>query len=266
MTLDLTGPRAKVQRGKEHLDALYDEIAAFFEPYADRDLVYHTFDGTWHVVNLRPIPDQIPPRWSLICGDAFHNLRSALDHLVWNLVLAAEGKPGKWSSFPIYADSKDFDRDVRCRDKKRGKGPLEGIDPQGQAWAAIEQAQPYYTSYPPADPLALLKALDDMDKHRTLVVQMVFPDREGVWDLVDWHPNGALLEYRIVRGPLSAEDETEFVRLRFSKAWPDPQVRMNGGLAIEPAFGNGAIQLPTETLYSTYREVRDLIDSFEAIP
>lgn len=262
MTLDPTGPRAKAERGREHLNALYGELPTFFEPYTKREPVYHSFDGTWHTVNLRPVIEKLPLRWSLICGDAIHNLRSALDHLVRELVLAGDGKPGKWNSFPIYTDSEDFDRDVRFRKKNRGWGPLEGIDPGGQAWAAIEQAQPYYSGHPPGDPLAMLKTLDDMDKHRTLIVHMLFPAEQDISDLIGWHPAGELLEHRISNVPLSLEHETEILRLRFSDAWPDPQVSMKDGLAVEPAFGNGIIQLVPESLSFIYHHVSDLIDDF----
>lgn len=244
MSLDLTGPRAKAERGLEHLKALYDGMPAFFEPYSQKEPVYHSFDGTWHTVRFRPVIGELPLRWSLVCGDAMHNLRSALDHLIRQLVLAGGNEPGRWNSFPIYTDPEDFDRDVRNRKKKRGPGPLEGIDPDGQAWAAIEQAQPYYSSHPSADPLAMLKTLDDMDKHRTLIVNMLFPAEQEIWDLVGWHPAGELLEHRFADERLSQEHETEILRLRFSEAWPDPQVSMKGSLAIEPAFGDGTIQLP----------------------
>lgn len=265
MTIDLSGPRAKTERGLEHLKALYDEMPAFFEPYSRQEPVHHSFDGTWRTVNLQPVIEELPLRWSLVCGDAMHNLRSALDHLIRQLVLAGGNEPGRWNSFPLYTDPKNFNNDVRNRKKKRGPGPLEGIDPRGQAWTAIEQAQPYHSSYPPGDPLAMLKTLDDMDKHRTLIVNMLFPAEQDILSLIGWHPAGQLLEQRVANERLSLRGETEILRLRFSEAWPDPQVRMIGSLAVEPAFGNGTIQLPPDSLTDLYWHVKDLIDSFESM-
>jgi hypothetical protein len=271
MTIDLSGCQAKVERADEHLNVLYAELQAFFKPYSNRRIVYHARDGAWHVILVRPPIDKPPPlRLSIICGDVIHNLRSALDHLVWQLVLAEGNKPGKWNSFPIYSDSKDFDRDIRLRKKKRGRGPLEGIDSKGDAWAAIENAQPYRRANPGADPLAMLNALDVIDKHRTLLLNMLFPKEETIWDLVGWDNAAELLEYRVVWQPLSVERETQILQLRFSDSGPDPQMRVKGNLAIEPTFGDAplaptdkAIQVPMDNIAWLHPYVRDLIGSFE---
>jgi hypothetical protein len=54
---------------------------------------------------------------ALIIGDALHNLRSALDHLYYQVVLACGGKPTKWTIFPI--------RDTREELETRVKPTLE---------------------------------------------------------------------------------------------------------------------------------------------
>lgn len=262
MAIDLTGPRAKVERAEEHFNALYSELHAFIEPYSKRKPVYHTFDGTWHNASFSPIFKNPPLRWSIICGDAIHNLIAALDHLVWQLVLSGDNKPSRWNSFPIYRDSKDFNRDVRFRKKNRGRSPLEGIDPGGKTWTAIDEVQPYHSRDPQSDPLATLKALDAMDKHRTLLVHMIFPADASVWDLFGWHPSAELLECTFSNRPISLEHETEILRFRFSDTWLDPQVNMKRGFAIEPTFGGGTIQVSPESLSFLYFYVSDLIDSF----
>jgi hypothetical protein len=101
MTIDLSGVRGKIERADEHLNALYAEMQTFFEPYSNRRIVYDVFDRPWHVIVVRPLLDELPPlRLSIICGDAVHNLRTALDHLVWQLVLTEGNEPGKLNSFP----------------------------------------------------------------------------------------------------------------------------------------------------------------------
>lgn len=265
MTIDLSGPRAKIDRADEHLDALYSELEAFFEPYSNRELAYHARDGAWDVILVRPLLDEIPPlRLSIICGDVVHNLRSALDHLVWQLVLAEGNKPGKWTSFPIYSDPKDFNLNVRFRKKKRGSGPLEGINPNGQAWAAIEGAQPYYAVNPRANPLSMLNELDVTDKHRSLMLNMLFPREDSLWELVGWNDAAELLEYRVLNQPLSMVRETQILRLRFSKAGPNPQVRVKGNFSIEPTFGDGSIQVPMDNIAWLHPHVSDFVGSFDA--
>lgn len=264
MTIDLSGCRAKIKRADEHLNALYAEMQTFFEPYSNRRIVYDVFDRPWHIIVVRPLLDELPPlRLSLICGDAVHNLRTALDHLVWQLVLTEGNEPGKWNSFPIYSDPKAFTRDARSRKKKRGPGPLEGIDPNGEAWAVIEGAQPYRADNPRANPLSMLHELDVIDKHRTLLITLLFPDETTLWDLVGWNLDAELLDYSINVQPLSMVRETQILWLRFSEAGPDPQVRVKGNLPIQPTFGNPRFQVPADMIAGMYHYVSDFVESFE---
>src|SRR5260370_38852808 len=43
-----------------------------------------------------------PPEISLTLGDCLHDFRSALDHLMWQLVLATGGQPTASTQFPIF--------------------------------------------------------------------------------------------------------------------------------------------------------------------
>ena len=54
----------------------------------------------------------IPPGFPLIAGEAAHQLRSALDHLVWQLVIANTGATptGTKSGFPIFKNEKGYDK------------------------------------------------------------------------------------------------------------------------------------------------------------
>lgn len=42
-----------------------------------------------------------PLRLGVIVGDLVHNVRSALDHLVWQLVLANAQQPTRATQFPV---------------------------------------------------------------------------------------------------------------------------------------------------------------------
>jgi hypothetical protein len=249
MSHSLDGPWAKAERAREHTEVLNREWRIFFESHSNRDFLNHSLDGPWHVISASPPLKKPPPlRFSVICGDIVHNLRSALDHLVWQLVIAEGSEPGKWNSFPIYTDSDAFTRDVRCRKKKRGPGPLAGIDPKGDAWAFIEELQPYNSRKLGMDPthhqLFVLHTLSNTDKHRTLHFQMLFPDDVAIRRLVDWNPAAILLDYRFAHLPMSLKGETEVLRLRFSQTGPTPQVQvhMDGTLTIHPTFGDGTFQ------------------------
>lgn len=115
--LDLTGCWAKVSRAEEHLADLRNRVQGFVNSgayritkeqdfYADEVVVYG------EVVREPPMTD-----WGVVIGDIVHNLRSALDQLVWQLTLASgktppdpipRGKAGRnWRTiaFPIYLDA-----------------------------------------------------------------------------------------------------------------------------------------------------------------
>jgi hypothetical protein len=75
------------------------------------------------VVKLK-IVDPMPPDIPLIIGDAAHNLRTALDHLMIGIVTAVRGKASKYLAFPVdesrdqalknptYGNKKDLSRRI----------------------------------------------------------------------------------------------------------------------------------------------------------
>jgi hypothetical protein len=99
---------AKVDRAKEHLRDLQRELRSFFasDPYVvatkvapeTRRLIYYVAD----------VADP-PVKLSMIVGDAIHNLRSALDHLAYGLVVLGSGEePSTHIYFPICEDSVSY--------------------------------------------------------------------------------------------------------------------------------------------------------------
>ncbi|MDQ4000868.1 MAG: hypothetical protein M3283_07690, partial [Actinomycetota bacterium] len=150
--------------------------------------------------------------------------------------------PGEWSGFPIFSTSTGFDNTVRNpANPRRHPSPLHGIDPSGGAWALIEGEQPYHRRKLGKDPagheLAGLRHLSNIDKHRALMVQVLLPAEQTIWDLVGRNPDAILLESKVASPLLSLEGETELIRMRFSDAGPDPQVHVKDQLGIHPSFG-----------------------------
>jgi hypothetical protein len=103
------GIRLKIERAKKHIRDLDTAIQAFVlnkpyrlevkpHPIAE---IQHT---TLYVAEIKPVPQEI----SLIVGDAIHNLRSALDHLAWQLVEAGGGTPDRNTYFPICDSAQQY--------------------------------------------------------------------------------------------------------------------------------------------------------------
>lgn len=81
----LVGTWAKVERAKTHRLALADEILAFNQANPGRlEGTYNSSSGL-HVIRIVSVPDYPVVRWGVVVGDVVHNLRSALDHLAWQM-------------------------------------------------------------------------------------------------------------------------------------------------------------------------------------
>jgi hypothetical protein len=148
------GPRVKIQRAKKHIYELDAEIGAFLKsnPYLIfQEIQPDTGRKVWHVQVRR----QPPPRLSAITGDAVHNLRSALDLLVNQLVLAPS-EPSDKTAFPIGWDLADYEAKV----PRYTKGVSD------TAKAMIANLKPYKGGN---DSLWRLHRLDIADKHRLLI-------------------------------------------------------------------------------------------------
>lgn len=97
--------KAKIQRAKQHTDELRKAIKDFLDvnPFGVATRV--------DTVSLRRVyyvskaPAKIPLEISIITGDVLQTLRSALDHLAYQLYLKGSGYPKKWKVFfPITDD------------------------------------------------------------------------------------------------------------------------------------------------------------------
>jgi len=104
--------------------------------------------------------------WSLVLGDVLHNLRSALDLLAWQAVIAGGGVPGKQTAFPV------FSVNVKAQGDKGVTGALKGAAPR--LVESIRRFQPFNRCETQEalrnDALRILHRLDIEDKHHLLVV------------------------------------------------------------------------------------------------
>ncbi|HJV94963.1 MAG TPA: hypothetical protein VJ608_02955, partial [Albitalea sp.] len=102
----------------------------------------------------------------LAFGDAVHQLRSSLDHIVYALIqpLTTDQRVLRQVDFPIYI-SEDQLR------ASRGAGHLQRLLSVAQ-FGEIEAAQPYKrnSTKPVDDWLWVLHELDNIDKHRTILM------------------------------------------------------------------------------------------------
>jgi hypothetical protein len=86
---DLSGVRLKLARAQTHIDAIRAKTAAFIRqtppPLGVRHERETRPDGVVEYTLYAVVREQPPGDFALLIGDAIHNLRSALDYLVYEL-------------------------------------------------------------------------------------------------------------------------------------------------------------------------------------
>src|SRR2546427_216365 len=151
---------AKIERAEEHRHGLDSHIRATFDVEANRPRLGVKFDAQTgeHVLYVNRMPDfsAFFERVSLILGDALHNLRSALDHVAFNLVLGTLTRAQvRKVQFPICDTEERFREEIRKR--------LPGL--RADHCAIMERYQPYHGPHDPkAVTLGTLQDLSNTDK------------------------------------------------------------------------------------------------------
>jgi len=152
--------RVKVERAKKHLRDLAAEVLSLqhttiLTPDPNTSIAPHP------ITLLHPNKFQRVPTLSFdvlsMAGDVVHNLRSALDHLAYQLVLVGSpnATPTRRIEFPI------AETETKYKTEKAGK--VQGM--RADAIEAIDRLKPYKGGN---DALWRIHELDNIDKHRTL--------------------------------------------------------------------------------------------------
>lgn len=93
----------KVDRAKKHLLEFEKRVGGFLghSPYGITP--HKGSDKRTFIFKLR-ISEEMPREFNAIVGDVIHNLRCALDHLAWQLVIFNDKSPDRKVAFPIVED------------------------------------------------------------------------------------------------------------------------------------------------------------------
>lgn len=165
---ELEGARRKLIRADHHLHALWRELKVFSESDAC-SIRSETNLGrggepfircNYFIDRLEPIPHN----WSLYVGDVLGNLRSALDHAAWAVVLHQRGVEFAHANrkriyFPIWPTPEEF----------AGCFVVQNVS--SEAVDAFRESQPYVYGKSDEtfrDSLRALQELVNIDKHREL--------------------------------------------------------------------------------------------------
>jgi hypothetical protein len=249
----------KTERAKKHILDLETAIDRFMDtkPYAvGFNTDSETGNRVYHVTKITPVPAE----FSLPIGDALNNLRSALDHLTYQLVSIGGGSKkllGK-ANFPIGNSILDY------------RANMTGIIPglRQDAIKALDALQPYiggkgeYFVHP--------SRLNNFDKHRLLVPAwsyfsghtMFASDREWIAKFYGKTPAELGSAFSASRNkapfPLKAGDVILTV--------PKVDIQENMQFIFKIAFGEPKIAKGNpvvDTLHEMTKMVRKLIFDFD---
>lgn len=247
------GAYLKIARAKHHRQLLQRALRRFRDRYPYRTDTKFDADSGENVSYIH-IPRQPLPEWGLIIGDAVHNLRSALDHAVWQLAWR-QGTPTneRTIQFPICDTADDF----------RAQGANMIAELSWQAREHIAKLQPYQKFDRDRDrALRLLRDLDNTDKHRLMHLVMMKSMGAGVVA-----PPGVSIEFIAdATGPL--EDGDILGRWRaITDTGESVRLDLSPGFMVETAFASGGLapgRIVTGVLASLEHQVRKVIVGLEA--
>jgi hypothetical protein len=184
---DFPGVEAKIERAKTHAADLAKRIKDTIGPDLQRFTFKRDTETGRHALSVGGLP-AIDDEWKLLVGDCLFNLRSAVDHLAWQLVeLDGTAPPNEHTHFPIYQSPLNDKGNPRT---------IQFVPAVSRAdiVLALEASQPYMTADSPPTPTAdyrtcplwLVHRFNIIDKHRLLLVvaRMSAPDQ--MW--WGWNP------------------------------------------------------------------------------
>jgi hypothetical protein len=172
----LDGTFLKLCRADEHLQGANDLMQEFLKrkPYRINDTFVRNGNTKERVLRFEQL-EYIPTKLPMLIGDACNNLRSALDHLLWQLWILQYPTFDESVYFPICDSESAFKKGSPenigpRRAKSVGTDKISLTDNQR---AIIESLQPYKTRNPA---LSFLRDVNNSDKHRLIQVISLIGD------------------------------------------------------------------------------------------
>jgi hypothetical protein len=187
----------KVSRSHEILTILRAEIVEYMNENPFRFVEETNHEAREKICRAR-ISKEIPLNIRIYAGEVITHLRSALDHLTWQLALINTDTPAKGTQFPIAAETKKFNSDqIRSLAES--------------ARSIIYELQPFHSAKPTTHPLWLLNKLANDDKHRLITVAYNHTQGMGIAKM----PPTEKGDFEILSTMHEIHDGTEVWRIKY---------------------------------------------------
>lgn len=225
MTIDddpLTkGAKLKIRRAQKHINELGLQIEEFMKRKPFRLIVKHRPNAGQYLI-VTKCNARIPSSWSLIIGDAVHNLWSALDHVIY--AMASDRGDENALMFPFVWEEKNLIKKIKSTQVEFAGTEVVNY---------IRSLKPYRNGNVA---LSGIYRLDTRDKHKLLILALT---------VLDFHK--ALLRAVIPGNPI-----IPFLKPMDIIRIPHPdedEVQLFSGNADYRSFGDGNMSDREEETY-----------------
>jgi hypothetical protein len=150
------GAKLKIGRAKQHIDELWHSVEKFMEDRPFRIVIKHRPKANEYLIVTKRYR-RFPDTWSLMIGDAVHNLWSALDLAIYSMA-QDRARDRHALMFPFVREEKELARKIQSTQVNfAGTKVVE----------YIHALKPYRDGHPI---LSGIFRLDARDKHRLLIL------------------------------------------------------------------------------------------------
>jgi hypothetical protein len=249
----LDGCRAKLDRSSK----VFEELTATLGTYLERrpfepEGAYEPASNDW-VVRFR-VHEEPPIECAVVIGDVIHDLRSAVDHLAWQLVIANGAEPTARTQFPIYSTEQSYGAE-------RAQQVLVGMSDEDKR--TIESFQPFRQDAAADRPheLAVLQELSNVDKHRVVHATLIQTAGSSftIYGLEDASGMGPV---RPQFGVL--EDGAELARIQLVPAGDSPRIQVDANLDLAFAFADPDSLVYNENVLGVLVEIGEYVENVVA--
>jgi hypothetical protein len=155
-----SGARSKVKWAEQHMARLHDTVVQFLGSGSYKVSIKddpETQSRFYEIVQTKPLPESLP----FLIGDTIHCLRSALDHVTYEIVERGNRVPSQGLIFPI--------KDTRSEVVDAMKTEIQAAAGSDIVSLIVDGIQPHRGGHRHGHYLWVLHRLDCVDKHRKLL-------------------------------------------------------------------------------------------------
>jgi hypothetical protein len=232
----LISSRLKIHRAAEHLNS----ANRLFESFAKSDFYRwdNKADGKEHLIAEVTAVDQVPAEFSLLIGDAAHNIRSALDHIAFRFAKPQSSTEEGRVAFPINSRPEWFANSSKTR--------LPGVS--ANVLALFEKFQPYNSrKIAETELLLAVSCINNWDKHRAIPVALTSMEVFAVETSITGYAE--ITSSEVFNGRL--EVGTILTRLKVENSRPGSKVNMKTDVTVYPIFEDDIVEAAGKPVFGT---------------